>query len=48
MTEREKPDLDAVRDAMREHDENAETGDPEPEDAAREPGDEEQDSEDEG
>jgi hypothetical protein len=48
MAEREEPDLDMVRDAMRKHDENAETGEPEPEDAGNEPGDEEQDSEDEG
>ena len=49
MGEREEPNLDLVRDTMREHDENAEQpGDREPGDAAREPGEDEQDSEDEG
>jgi hypothetical protein len=49
MAEREEPNLDLVRETMREHDENAEQRrDREPDDAAREPDEDEQDSEDEG
>jgi hypothetical protein len=49
MGERDRPNLDDVREAMREHDENV--AEEERDDAARaerEPGEDEQDSEDEG
>jgi hypothetical protein len=49
MGERQEPNLDRVREAMREHDENlAEEERDDAARAAREPGEDEQDSEDEG